>query len=194
MNAAIFSKTAIALALTASVFTVNLAFAEVSVAGRGHYQHHKGVDKNYKSVDKSYSSMDQDHKIVARHSDKTKTENGFVRKISKTDAEGKTAERTTTVINNKEEGTRTHTVVGTTFEGKAYSGESVVQKTDNGFTTEQHFTGPDGKTMSRSVTGVVDKDAGTVTKNISLTEDGETSTRVVVTDMPRRHHGEERSE
>ena len=168
MAPSLFLKSLIAVTLTTSVFAANLVLAEAPATAKVHNQHHK---------------------VVSRQTEKTKTDNGFVRTTTKTDQTGATAERTTTVVNNKVDGTRSRTVSGTTFEGKTYSGESVAHKTDNGFASEGQFTGPDGKTTSRSVTAVVDKSAGTVTKDISVTpEGGETTTKTVVTDIHHHRH------
>jgi hypothetical protein len=84
-------------------------------------------------------------------------------------------------VNDKDDGTRTRTVSGTTFSGQSYSGESVARKTDSGYSTQGQFTGADGKTTNRSVNAIVDKNAGTITKNISTTpEGGQTTTKTVV--------------
>jgi hypothetical protein len=124
---------------------------------------------------------------VTHQTKRTPTENGFIRNTTLTNAEGKTASRNATVVIDKEAGTRTRTMTGTNFKGEVISGQSLAHKTENGFTNEGQFTGADGKVTTRSVNAVVDKTAGTVTKNISVTpEGGETITKTVVTDLHKR--------
>jgi hypothetical protein len=122
---------------------------------------------------------------VTRHIDQVRTENGFERDMTKTNAQGQTATRHTSVVNDKENKTRTRTVTGTNYNGGQYSGQRVTQKTENGYTRDATFTNSQGKTTTRSVDAVVDKDARTVTKNISVTSpEGETKTKVVVKPLP----------
>jgi len=119
-----------------------------------------------------------------------KTENGIVRNTVTTNAQGETATRTMTINNDKDAGTRTRTVEGTNFSGGSYSGQAVTQKTDDGFSRESSFTNAQGKTISKSMDVAVDKEAGTVTKNISVTHpNGEVSTKTQVT--TRTHSGSE---
>lgn len=110
------------------------------------------------------------------------TANGIVRNTVTTNAQGETATRNMTLTRDKEAGTRTRTVEGTNFSGGSYSGQSVTQKTDDGISRESTFTNAQGKTISKSMDVVVDKDAGTVTKNISVTHpNGEVTTKTKVT-------------
>jgi hypothetical protein len=126
---------------------------------------------------------------ITRQTQQQKTASGFTRTTTKTNAAGETATRTTTVVNDKDAGTRTRTVNGTTFNGESYSGESVAHKTDTGYSAQGQFTGVDGKTTDRSVDAVVDKNAGTITKNISTTPDGgQTTTKTVVKPLPKHKH------
>lgn len=125
---------------------------------------------------------------VTRHVDQVRTENGFERDMTKTNAKGQTATRHTSVINDKETKTRTRTVTGTNYNGGEYSGQRVTQKTEDGYTRDATFTNSQGKTTTRSVDAVVDKDAGTVTKNISVTNpEGETKEKVVVRPLPDKN-------
>ncbi len=128
----------------------------------------------------------QKHEVVSRDSSKTKTDTGFTRTTTKTDSAGETATRTADVTTDKANGTRTKTVTGTTFDGKTYSGESTAHKTDTGYTSQGEITTSDGKVVDRSVNATVDKTAGTVTKDISVTpQGGETKTRTVVHPLKR---------
>ncbi|HNB20592.1 MAG TPA: hypothetical protein PK474_09115, partial [Agitococcus sp.] len=111
---------------------------------------------------------------VKRETTQTVTDNGFTRNSTLTNGAGQTATKNLTVVNDKETGTHTRTMSGTTFDGKSYSNTSTSQKTEDGFNRSHSFTTPDGKTGSKQVTGVVDKEAGTVTKTTTInTPNGE---------------------
>ena len=123
----------------------------------------------------------QKHNVVSRQSERLKTDNGFTRTINKTDDQGATATRRAEVVANKEAGTRTRQVSGTTFEGKSYFGQSTAQKTDNGYTSVGQLTTANGKVIDRSVNAQIDREAHAVAKEISVTPaNGETKTRSVV--------------
>lgn len=126
------------------------------------------------------------HNVVSRQNERVKTDTGHIRTSARTDDTGATATHRAQVVNNQAEGTRTKTISGSTFEGKTYSGSAVAHKTETGYTSEGQVTTSDGKTLNRSVVGTVDKDANTVTKDISVTpQDGETKTRTVVHPLKR---------
>lgn len=129
------------------------------------------------------------HNVVNRESTKTKTDSGYVHTLNKTDDKGATASRRTEVVRDKEAGKSTRTTTGTTFEGKAYSGENVTRKTDSGYTSQGHFTNSDGKVVDRSVDATIDKDANTVTKHISVTPEGG-GTKTTTRTHPLRKRGE----
>lgn len=113
--------------------------------------------------------------VVRSQTDQQATDNGFKRKTVLTDSQGRTATRDVDVSNDKSTGTRTRTVDGTTFSGKTYSGESVVKKTDDGYTRHDSFTNPEGRTSTRDVT--VSKDGDTVSRTATRTNpQGETHT------------------
>lgn len=116
-----------------------------------------------------------------RHTEQVASDTGFTRNTVATRANGDTATRTMTLARDKEAGTRIREMSGTNFNGESYSGLSTTQKTDTGFTRDATFTNAQGKTASRHVDAVVNKDAGTVTKNISVTKpNGETTSKTVV--------------
>ncbi len=150
------SKTLLSISLVASLFSIPAYAAEPAA------KHHK-------------------HNVVNRESTKTKTDNGFVHTLNKTNDQGATASRRTEVARDKDAGTRTRTTSGSTFEGKTYNGENVSRKTDTGYTSQGHFTNSEGKVVDRSVDATINKDANTVTKQISVTPEGgetQTTTRV----------------
>lgn len=112
--------------------------------------------------------------------------NGIVRSTVTTNAQGETATRDVTITRDKEAGTRTRTVEGTNFSGDSYSGQSTTQKTEDGFSRESSFTNAQGKTISKSMDVAVDREAGTVTKNINVTHpNGEVTTKTNVTTRTR---------
>ena len=151
-----FSKSLLSIALISSLITLPAFSAEPTA------KHHK-------------------HNVVNRESTKTKTDNGYVHTLNKTDDKGATASRRTEVVRDKNAGTSTRTTSGSNFDGKTYSGESVTRKTDTGYTSQGHFTNSDGKVVDRSVNATIDKGANTVTKQISVTPKGgdtKTTTRI----------------
>lgn len=163
MSKAIFGKVCLMAALITTGSIANTAMAANPTA-----QHHK-------------------HTVVDRKTEKVKTDTGFTRTISKTDNTGATATRTTDVAINKAEGSRTATTSGTTFDGRTYTGEASAHKTDTGYISQGQLTTSDGKVVNRSVNATVDKAAGTVTKEISVTpQGGETKTKTVV--RPLKKH------
>jgi hypothetical protein len=128
----------------------------------------------------------QKHNVVSRQSERVKTDGGFTRTTNKTDDLGASATRRAEVVADKEAGTRTRYVSGTTFDGKSYSGQSTAQKTDTGYASEGQLTTANGKVIDRSVNAQVDKEAHTVAKEISVTPaNGETKTRSVVRPLKR---------
>lgn len=112
---------------------------------------------------------------ITRNTTQSVTDNGFTRNSNLTNSQGQTASKNISVVNDKETGTRTRTVEGSTFDGDAFGHQNTIQKTDNGFVKNSSFTTPEGKTGSKEVVGVIDKEAGTFTKNITInTPNGDT--------------------
>ncbi len=100
---------------------------------------------------------------------------GFKRNTILTNAQGQTATRQVEVSNDPTAGTHTRTMSGTTFDGKPVSGQSVTTRTDDGYTRQGSFTGPNGQTSTRDVD--VSRDGNTVTKTVTTTNpQGQTQT------------------
>lgn len=115
--------------------------------------------------------------------------NGVVRNTVTTNAQGETATRAVTLTSDNDAGTRTRIVEGTDFSGGNYSGQSVTQKTEEGFSRESSFTNAQGDTIRKSMDVVVDREAGTVTKNITVTHpNGEVTTKTNVTARARSNN------
>lgn len=116
-------------------------------------------------------------RIIKRQTEQQATDKGFKRNTTVTNDQGQTATRQVEVVNDKDAGVRTRTMTGTTFDGKTVSGQSVTTRTDDGFTRQDSFTGPNGQTSTRQVDVSRDAEAGTVTKNVTTTNPkGETHT------------------
>lgn len=125
-----------------------------------------------------------------RHTEQVATDNGFTRNMVTTKANGDTATRHMTVTRDKEAGTRTREISGTHFNGTSYSGESVTQRTETGYTRDSTYVNSQGKTVTRHMDADIDKEAGTVTKNISVTKpNGETTNKTVVKTVQREDSG-----
>jgi len=90
---------------------------------------------------------------------RTKTDDGFTRSTTATNAQGETATRDLTVSRDKEAGTTTRSANYTTFDGGSGSMSDVIQRTDDGFTRDTTRTLPDGETHTRSVAVSCEKDA-----------------------------------
>ncbi|RYY02980.1 MAG: hypothetical protein EOO53_09845 [Gammaproteobacteria bacterium] len=157
MLKAILNKTLVSVSLLAVFGVTNISYA-ADVAGKH-----------------------QKHSVVDRKTERVKTDNGFTRTESKTDAAGATAFRRTDVVVDKDSGSRSKSVSGNTFEGKTYTEQSISHKTETGYVSQGQLRTSDGKVVDRSVTATVDKTAGTITKDISVTPQGEeTRTKTVV--------------
>lgn len=120
-------------------------------------------------------------KTVNRHTEQTATATGFNRSSTMTGSDGRTASRNVSANRDAETGTYTKSVNGTRMNGDTYSGERVTQKTDDGYTRSSTRTNASGETASKQVSAVVDRENGTLTKNISATGfNGETHSTTVV--------------
>lgn len=118
---------------------------------------------------------------VNRVIERTRTENGFNQRMVLTTPDGRTAERNVTVTRDPEAKIRTREVTGTRLNGETYSGEQVMERTETGFRNTSTRTNSAGQSATRTVDASVDREAGVVTKNITVTGfDGETHTKTVV--------------
>jgi len=144
----------------------------------GHHAPHSALKRGNFTSDTTHTTGDG--RTFTRHTEQTVTDGGFERNSTMTNPEGKTATRSISGSYDKDSKTRTRSVEGTTFSGKTYSHETSTQRTENGYTRESEWTNPAGKSGSRSVMAEVDKEAGTMTKNITITKpNGETAEKTV---------------
>src|SRR3990167_817141 len=158
----------LAVALAASC-VVSVAHAE---RGAKHPRHSYSADTT-----RTYGNG----QTYNRHTEQTATATGFNRSSTVTGPDGKTASRNVSGNRDAEAGTYSKSINGTRMNGDTYSGERVTQKTDDGYNRSSTRTNASGDTASKQVSAVVDRENGTLTKNISATGfNGETHSATVV--------------
>lgn len=109
--------------------------------------------------------------------ERQRTDTGHTRSDTWTNANGRTATRDATVVNDRDAGTRTRDVEWTGPNGRTAERHDLTTRTDNGYTRESTFTGPAGQTTTRDATVVHDREAGTRTRDVTTTlPDGRTRT------------------
>jgi hypothetical protein len=99
---------------------------------------------------------------------RTKTDDGFTRNSTATNAQGQTAARDLTVSRHPETGTVTRETNYSTFDGRQGSKSDVIQRTEDGFSRDTARTTPDGETHTRSVDVSCDKDARKCVKQVEV--------------------------
>lgn len=159
--------------------------------GFGHFddmKHHKDSKKHRQNFTQSSTRTLANGETVQSHTVQKVSDNGFTRQNTLTNSKGQTATHKVDVVNDTAKGTHTRIETGTTFEGKNYSRQSSTQKTDNGYIRKSQFVSPEGLVGSKEVQAVVDKQAGTVTKNITVrTPEGETKQHSEVHQWHKKH-------
>lgn len=106
-----------------------------------------------------------------------RTDTGLIRQQTLTTPDGRTAQRDTTIINDRENQTRTKEVSGTRLNGDSYSGVKTTTRTDTGFEQAASRTNAQGQTATSNKTVTIDKDAGLATSVRTVTDfNGETHT------------------
>ena len=103
-----------------------------------------------------------------------KTDNGYTRDSTYTNAKGQTATRNAVVTNDKDNGTRTRDATYTGVNGKTSTVDSVTTRTDTGYTRDTTVTGANGQSGTRQVTVACDKAAGNCSKDVVV--DGRANT------------------
>lgn len=153
----------IAAALTFSVLPAHARDRQPGAQPHRHDFQHKGERHTRRG------------QVVSSETTQQATATGFKRNTILTNAQGQTATRQVEVSNDPAAGTHTRTMSGTTFDGKPVSGQSVTTRTDDGYTRQGSFTGPNGQTSTRDVD--VSRDGNTVTKTVTTTNpQGQTQT------------------
>lgn len=118
-----------------------------------------------RSIDVTHTGFDGRTRTMSQ--DVQRTENGWISSRTRTNAEGQTATRNTSVAIDREAGTRTRESDFTTFDGRSGSSTTVTTRTENGFTRETSGTGPDGQSFERTVTKECDRSAGKCTTTVT---------------------------
>lgn len=99
---------------------------------------------------------------------RTKTDDGFTRSTTATNAQGQTATRDLAVTRNPETGTVTRDANYSTFDGREGSKSDVIQRTEDGYSRDTARTLPNGETHTRSVDVSCDKDARKCVKQVEV--------------------------
>ncbi len=133
-----------------------------------------------------------DAREVTRQTTKQRTDNGHVRKDTWSNAAGRTATREATVVNDRENRTRTRDVLWTGPNGQQATRQDVTRRTENGYTRDSVLTGPDGRQATRSAVVVNDKEAGTRTRSV-IAQGPEGRQRTVEDQLQRTENGYTRS-
>jgi hypothetical protein len=107
-------------------------------------------------------------KTVQVESVRTKTDEGFARPTTATNAQGEIATRDVTVARDKDAGRITRDANATTFDGRTASTSDVKQRTDDGFTRDTTHTRTDGSTHTRAVDITCDEDTGKCDKQVKV--------------------------
>jgi hypothetical protein len=108
------------------------------------------------------------HGDYTRHTEVQRTSNGHTSHSTVTGANGRSATRDSTVVNDRAAGTRTRDTTYTGPEGRARTVNDVTTRTDDGHTRQTTYTNAHGETATRSATVSCDKAAGTCTKDVQV--------------------------
>lgn len=104
-----------------------------------------------------------------RETETTRTDTGFTRNTTVTNAEGQTATRNMTVVNDKDAGTHVVDIDRTGFDGRTSGVHHERQRTDDGFTRNSTITNRDGETATRNSVVTRNPETGTRTRDTSFT-------------------------
>ncbi len=97
----------------------------------------------------------------------TKTDDGFTRDTTVTNARGETATRNVDVSRDRAAGTSTRSVDFTGFDGRSAAVDSTRTRTENGMTIERNVVTPNGATISHDVVKTCDKAVGGCTTTVT---------------------------
>lgn len=154
MKTTIIAATVLALLSTAS-------FADAPQRGERAQKHAAKTAAQYRRMAKNQ----------VQHVERTRT---------MTRADGATATRSMTIDHDPDNKTFTKEINGERFNGKTYNTTDVMQRTDDGYTRTTTRTNGDGETRSRDVVAEFNREAGTMHKEITLTDkDGNTKTKAI---------------
>lgn len=98
----------------------------------------------------------------------TRSDDGFTRSTTVTNARGETATGELTVVHDREAGTRSVDIERTGFDGRSSSVHGESQRTAEGFTRETTVTLPSGTTRTRSVKVSCDRSERSCTRKVEV--------------------------
>jgi len=104
----------------------------------------------------------------SRHDVTQRTDDGYTRNSTATNAQGQTATRNATVVNDAAAGTRSRNVTATGFNGGTRTADDDLQRTDDGYSRQTTVTHPDGDVSSRNVTATYDSTNNVWSKDVSV--------------------------
>jgi len=96
-----------------------------------------------------------------------KTDDGFTRDTTVTNAKGETATRNVDVSRDREARTSTRSADYTGFDGRSATVDSTRTRTENGMTIDRNVVTPNGATISHDVVKTCDKTAGGCTTTVT---------------------------
>lgn len=111
------------------------------------------------------------HGDYTRQTQVQRTDNGHTRSDTWTSAQGKTAKRNATVVNDKASGTHTRDVQWQGPQGQQATRHDVTQRTDDGYTRSTTATNAQGNTTTRDVTASYDPESKLWTRDVTVDHD-----------------------
>lgn len=105
---------------------------------------------------------------ASRHDVTQRTDDGYTRNSTATNAHGQAATRNATVANDAATRTRSRNVTATGFNGGTRTVDDDLQRTDDGYSRQTTISHPDGKVSSRNVTAAYDSTNNVWSKDVSV--------------------------
>lgn len=169
-----------------------LALVGVTQAGdrHGHGQDHgrghgKGAEQRQPRESYTEESVRKtaDGKTFKRKTEQKVSDNGFNRRTTLTNPEGKTATREVSGSYDKDKKTFTRSEKGTDFDGKSWSREASGERTQDGYRRDSEWTNRRGGHGHREAS--VSRDGDSVTKDVKTTKaDGSTTEKTTTKQKP----------
>jgi hypothetical protein len=107
-------------------------------------------------------------RTATRRDETTRTDDGYARRSTMTNAQGATITRDASVANDRAAGTRTREASTTLPDGRTRSLEDVTTRTDEGYVRNSTITNPNGSSLQRDVTATRAADTGSWTRDVSV--------------------------
>jgi hypothetical protein len=125
-------------------------------------------DKDAQTRTRDVAYTGPDGKQASVHDVTQKTDSGYTRNSTFTNAQGESATRNAVVTNDKDNGIWTRDVTYTGVNGRTATSNTVTNRTDDGYTRDTTITGPKGGSGTREVAVACDKTAGHCTKDVAV--------------------------